>query len=301
MGVADQALTAEQCEYFDVNGSVQICHELPSGKFKILRVNEQACVNAFSSFPNDYVTSTDPNSPLYDPTCQGNGCLPENAPCDATLPCCDGSMCSSGTCVALPPAILSFDVATEDGQVDFATYGLDNAVGPDGTNDGVFDLVVRGEVKAVAVLFANADNTCWQTGQWDTIIDSTSLTPSMTCGGYQVGSNTYGLGVSDTNGATILNGATGELPLLSNGTHSLKLYVPGTQFGKYYQTRVQFADNSVLISEVVAKPETCYADQTHCGITCAYLSDDWANCGACGHSCSWDEYCSAGECQSYYY
>ncbi|HRI63698.1 MAG TPA: hypothetical protein PK156_05655 [Polyangium sp.] len=100
LGEADLALTADQCEYFDVNGSVQICHELGNGKFKILRVNEQACVNAFSGFPNDYVTSTDPASPLYDPTCQGNGCLPTSAPCDATVPCCDGAACTNGVCAA---------------------------------------------------------------------------------------------------------------------------------------------------------------------------------------------------------
>ena len=104
IGEADLALTAGQCEYFDVNGSVQICHELGNGKFKILRVNEQACVNAFSSFPNDYVTSTDPASPLYDPTCQGNGCLPEGAPVDNTVPCCDGLSAQNGVCTVVVPA-----------------------------------------------------------------------------------------------------------------------------------------------------------------------------------------------------
>lgn len=104
VGAADQALTADQCEYFDVNGTIQICHELGNGKFKILRLNEQACINAHGSHAADYVTSTDPASPLYDPTCQGNGCLPEDAPCDATLPCCDGSTCTNGTCVPSAPA-----------------------------------------------------------------------------------------------------------------------------------------------------------------------------------------------------
>lgn len=100
---ADQALTAEQCEYFDVNGTIQICHSLGNGKFKILKLNEQACVNAHGSHATDYVTSTDPASPLYDPTCQGNGCLPQDAPCDETLPCCDGSTCTNGVCAAAGP------------------------------------------------------------------------------------------------------------------------------------------------------------------------------------------------------
>ena len=103
VGVADEALTPEQCEYFDVNGSVQICHSLGNGRFKILRLNEQACVNAHSDHAADYVASTDPASSLYDPTCQGNGCLPQDAPCDATLPCCDGSTCTDGVCGSAGP------------------------------------------------------------------------------------------------------------------------------------------------------------------------------------------------------
>lgn len=103
VSVADQALTAEQCEYFDINGTIQICHEIGNGQFKILRLNEQACVNAHGDHATDYVTSTDPASPLYDPTCQGNGCLPENAPCDATLPCCDGATCTDGVCISANP------------------------------------------------------------------------------------------------------------------------------------------------------------------------------------------------------
>ncbi len=99
VGSDEAALTAEQCDYFDVNGKVQICHELGNGQFKILRLAEQACINAHSAHGGDYVTSTDPSSPLYDPTCQGNGCLPEDAPCDATVPCCDGLTCDAGVCV----------------------------------------------------------------------------------------------------------------------------------------------------------------------------------------------------------
>lgn len=97
-----QNLTAEQCDYFDVNGKVQICHHTSSATkpYTILRVSEQACVNAHSAHEGDYVTSTDPSSPLYDPTCNGQGCLPEGAPCDATLGCCDGLVCDAGTCKA---------------------------------------------------------------------------------------------------------------------------------------------------------------------------------------------------------
>ncbi|NOK08533.1 FG-GAP-like repeat-containing protein [Corallococcus exercitus] len=100
VGTADSALTAGQCDYFEVNGKVQLCHKTSSTKhpYAIVRVSEQACINAHSAHDGDYVTSLDPTSSLYDPTCSGQGCLSVNAPCDATVPCCDGLTCQSGTC-----------------------------------------------------------------------------------------------------------------------------------------------------------------------------------------------------------
>lgn len=102
VGESSAALTADQCNFFDVNGKVQICHHTSSvaHPFSIIRVSAQACVQAHSGHSGDYVTSTDPHSSLYDPTCQGMGCLSEGAPCDATVPCCDGLTCSNGTCMA---------------------------------------------------------------------------------------------------------------------------------------------------------------------------------------------------------
>ncbi|MDI1480152.1 hypothetical protein [Polyangium sp. y55x31] len=100
LGSADSALTDAQCDYFDVNGKIQICHHTGSAKhpYTIIRTSVQACADAFAAHAGDYVTSTDPTSPLYDPTCQGGGCLPAGAPSDATLPCCDGLVSQNGTC-----------------------------------------------------------------------------------------------------------------------------------------------------------------------------------------------------------
>ena len=100
LGSADSALTDAQCAYFDVNGKIQICHHTGSAKhpYTIIRTSVQACADAFAAHAGDYVTSTDPTSPLYDPTCQGGGCLPAGAPSDATLPCCDGLVSQNGTC-----------------------------------------------------------------------------------------------------------------------------------------------------------------------------------------------------------
>ncbi|WP_437996012.1 hypothetical protein WMF26_33135 [Sorangium sp. So ce185] len=95
VGAAESALTAAQCQYFDVDGKVQVCHKTNSinHPYTILKISEQACMDGHASHAGDYVA-------VGDPTCQGDGCLPQGAPCDATLPCCSGSACVSGTCVA---------------------------------------------------------------------------------------------------------------------------------------------------------------------------------------------------------
>src|SRR5262245_43735552 len=69
------ALTEDQCHYFDVNGKISICHATHSARnpYVLLKVNESACVNAHSEHNGDYVA-------VNDPTCQGLGCLPLNAP-----------------------------------------------------------------------------------------------------------------------------------------------------------------------------------------------------------------------------
>ncbi|WP_438004073.1 FG-GAP-like repeat-containing protein [Sorangium sp. So ce321] len=111
VGEAHGALTPEQCNYFDVNGTVQICHKTSSGTkpYTIVRISDQACINGHSAHAGDYVTSLDPSSPLYDPTCGGLGCLAVNAPCDATVPCCDGLTCQSGTCTDVDECALGTD------------------------------------------------------------------------------------------------------------------------------------------------------------------------------------------------
>jgi hypothetical protein len=104
---SNSALTAEQCDFFDVNGKVQLCHHTNSAThpFSIIRIGDQACIDAHAAHAGDFVTSTDPSSSLFDPTCQGIGCLSNGAPCDTTLPCCDGLTCSNGTCA--PPCTLT--------------------------------------------------------------------------------------------------------------------------------------------------------------------------------------------------
>ena len=97
----ESALTAAQCSFFDVNGKDEICHYTGSAKhpYTILKTSEQGCINGHTGHAHDYITSTDPSSSTYDPTCQGGGCLPVGAPTDATLACCDGLISQNGTCV----------------------------------------------------------------------------------------------------------------------------------------------------------------------------------------------------------
>jgi hypothetical protein len=100
LGEASQHLDGDQCIFFDVNGKDTICHHTGSVShpFTLIKISDQACINGHAGHAEDYITSLDPNSSLYDPTCNGQGCLPAAAPCDGTLDCCTGS-CVSGTCV----------------------------------------------------------------------------------------------------------------------------------------------------------------------------------------------------------
>ncbi|MFT3771831.1 MAG: fibrinogen-like YCDxxxxGGGW domain-containing protein [Minicystis sp.] len=98
-GAADQQLTEAQCNVFDVKGKDTICHYTGSSQhpYTLVKVSNQACIHGHAGHAKDYVTSLDPASPLYDPTCNGQGCLPTGAPCDGTLDCC-GGVCVNGSC-----------------------------------------------------------------------------------------------------------------------------------------------------------------------------------------------------------
>jgi hypothetical protein len=91
------ALTEAQCMYFAPKGKVVICHATSSRKkpYVILRVSDDGCIEGHVDHAGDYVATES------DPTCNGNGCLPSDAPCEAgaSLGCCDGLVCSDGTCI----------------------------------------------------------------------------------------------------------------------------------------------------------------------------------------------------------
>jgi hypothetical protein len=91
------ALTEGQCVVFAVNGTTAICHATgsPNARFVPLDVPVDACINGHVEHDSDYVA-------VGDPACQGVGCLPQNAPCDPTLPCCEGLACTAGLCAPIP-------------------------------------------------------------------------------------------------------------------------------------------------------------------------------------------------------
>lgn len=125
------ALTAEQCNYFEVGGRVQICHATNSTThpFTILRVSESACVSAHANHSGDYIA-------VDDPSCRGGGCLPEDGPCDSTLPCCDGLSCVQGVCTDAGPACVS-PPSNMIGWWDGDAVTADAAIDLTGSNDGI--------------------------------------------------------------------------------------------------------------------------------------------------------------------
>lgn len=109
----DSALTAQQCSYFAVGDKVQICHRTGSAKnpYVIVRTNVASC-GGHALHVGDYVTSSDPTSAIYDPTCNNQGCLPAGAPSDPSIECCDGTASVNGVCAVIDPCA---PTAVDDG------------------------------------------------------------------------------------------------------------------------------------------------------------------------------------------
>src|SRR5262245_29580470 len=85
-------LSAPQCNYFEVQGKVTICHATASAKNPVvkIRVALEACLNSHSQHAGDYIAVGD--------DCGPGACLAEGAPCDATLRCCGGACNAAGVC-----------------------------------------------------------------------------------------------------------------------------------------------------------------------------------------------------------
>lgn len=109
LGRESAALSDEQCDHFAENGKVTICHATGSATnpFRVIRVALQACLNAHSEHEGDHVA--------IDGDCGPGSCLARNAPCDETLPCCEGTTCSNGTCEPIVQTEFAWEVSYDGG------------------------------------------------------------------------------------------------------------------------------------------------------------------------------------------
>jgi hypothetical protein len=123
------ALTADQCDSFEVNGKTRICHATGSvnNPYVALNVSNSACVNAHSQHPGDYVASGDP-------TCNGSGCLPDGAPWDSSvnMDCCPGLIVEDGVCT-VPAQCPPGTIDCGDGQCDTPDCCVNPNCGSSGT------------------------------------------------------------------------------------------------------------------------------------------------------------------------
>jgi len=74
VGESSEALTAPQCAFFAHDGKVTVCHATGSQRhpFQIIETSIESCAG-HADHATDYVA-------VNDPTCNGLGCYPENAP-----------------------------------------------------------------------------------------------------------------------------------------------------------------------------------------------------------------------------
>lgn len=174
LGSADTELTAAQCSYFDVNGKDTICHHTSSltHPYTIIKTSEQGCINGHSGHAADYIA-------FGDPTCQGGGCLPVDAPCDATLPCCDGLTCQGGTCQQNGTSIAGSQAASLSRKADGTVWTSGDNSGDGTTNNHSTPVRVAGLTGVAAVgagvgdgdadvsLVVKLDGTVWAWGAND--------------------------------------------------------------------------------------------------------------------------------------
>jgi hypothetical protein len=120
LGQGSAALSDAQCDTFQENGKVTICHATGSATnpFRIIRIALDACLNAHSEHEGDHIA--------VDGDCGPGACLARNAPCDETLPCCDGTTCSDGTCTPITQTEFAWEVSV-DGGATWSPTGLPDA------------------------------------------------------------------------------------------------------------------------------------------------------------------------------
>jgi len=303
VGEAHDALTAEQCNYFDINGTVQICHKTSSTihPYTIIRVSEQACINAHSAHNDDYVTSLDPTSPLFDPTCGGLGCLPVNAPCDATVPCCDGLTCQSGTCVDVDECAAGTDNCDENATCTNTAGSFTCACNAGYEGDGVSCTNID-ECAASPCLNGGTctdginSYTCacapgFTGTNCETNIDECAASPCLNGGTCTDGINSYTCACAPdftgTNCETNID-ACAASPCLNGGTCTDGVGSYTCECAPTYEGTHCEACSGTLADCNGNSSDGCEVN----------LQSDAGNCNGCNIACATGEICSNGTCQA---
>ncbi|WP_437805324.1 EGF domain-containing protein [Sorangium sp. So ce1078] len=294
VGEAHDALTPAQCIYFDPSGTVQICHHTGSARnpYTIIRISDQACINAHSAHAGDYITSTDPSSPLYDPTCNGQGCLPVGAPCDAMPPCCDGLTCQDGTCTDIDECALG----TDDCDANAACTNT----------PGSFTCACTTGYSGDGTTCTDIDECALGTDDCDANAACTNTPGSFTCActtGYSGDGKTCtdidecALGTDDCDANAACTNTPGSFTCACTTGYS----GDGTTCTDIDECALGTDDcgaNAACTNTPGSYTcqSACNPPSTQCGAECVDTTSDASHCGGCANACAANQSCVASSC-----
>ncbi len=157
------ALTAEQCQQHAVNGRTRICHATgsPRNPYVLMNAPAGACAE-HAGHAGDYVTSLDPSSPLYDPTCSRRGCVAAGGAYDGSVACCAGLVAQGGRCVDLCAGVTcaARDACHLAGTCDPNTGACSSPVAPEGAACSDGNACTTGDACRAGVCTSGAPVTC---------------------------------------------------------------------------------------------------------------------------------------------
>ncbi|KYF97876.1 hypothetical protein BE18_28360 [Sorangium cellulosum] len=250
------------------------------------------------------VAGGDGNEPSCEPTCGGQGCLAANAPCDPTVPCCDGLTCESGTCTDVNECALGTDNCDANATCTNTT--------------GSFTCACNAGYEGDGVTCTNVDECALGTDDCDANATCTDTPTSFTCAcnaGYE------GDGVTCTdidecaenpcqNGGTCTDGIDSHtcacLPGFAGANCETDIDECAESPCQNDGTCTDGIDSyscACLPTYEGARCEACEGSLADCnGLTSdgceVNLQSDASHCNACNSACAAGEICSNGGCQT---